>query len=145
MKRVIAIFDNESAEPAGSALRQIGISEIVAVPVIREPAFRSGIGTRNGKIHRQSQPPSLPEDREDGREKVAGREKTDDDGYSSPEGFVPGTMILVAVPDEMVFPVIRTLTGVNQRGTGGNGEIVICPMVSILEIGNGENDGSALL
>lgn len=145
MKNIIAIIRNECVEPSRSALEQIGVRGVAFLQVMWQK--RQGWGTGISPLgdrghltnpdrlrHRHTTPP--------GPNSTVSADAPDTE--SLPE-FLPKTMLIMAVIDEDVLPVIQALVRINQSGYPGDGRIFVCPMVTTIGIGTGKSGDTPVL
>lgn len=76
-----------------------------------------------------------------------GRQKGHTEIYRGAEyavSFLPKLKIEVAVPSELVDPVIEAITASARTGQIGDGKIFVTPLEKAVRIRTGETDGDAL-
>lgn len=142
MKKIIAIIRNECVEQSRSALEKIGINGVVVLHVRAQSHQKSGIcdphsekSMRKGDticpVHRQG----MKIDTENTRHSLY---------IESELEFLPKTMLIMAVTDEKVHPVVHALIQLHLNIRHGDGAIFVCPMVTAIGIGTGNHGDKAL-
>ncbi len=134
MKKIIAIIRNECVGPSRSALETIGIWRIAVLAVmwqkrqnrrIARSSLESWRGTNNDRFGPVRKVPSGTD--------VSDHEVQKTEPSSS---FLPRSMLVMAVADTDVLPVIRALAGTARAGCHNEGRIYVCPIVTAVGIGS---------
>jgi len=76
-----------------------------------------------------------------------GRQKGHTEIYRGTEyrvNFLPKMKIEIALPDELVEPVVETIQETAKTGKIGDGKIFVLDLQSALRIRTGERDGAAI-
>jgi len=66
------------------------------------------------------------------------------DGYEIDIVFIPKVKIEVAVPDNMVEPVLAVISEKSKTGSVGDGKIFITPLDDIVRVRTGEHGSAAI-
>ena len=123
MKEVIAIIRMNRMNQTKRALSDAGISSMTA---------REVLGRGKGIVDLD-----LLEGAELGYEEAISR-------LGQTDRLIPKRMILITLPDNLVQTAVKTIIGVNQTHTSGDGKIFVLPSMDSIRIRTGEFGASVL-
>jgi nitrogen regulatory protein PII len=134
MKTLIVIIRNECVESLRSELETMGIRELAVLDVMCQKQQAGGTGKsplnstwRTTNRNRPGQWRVVPSVPDNNRREDSGMTRM------SP-AFFPRSMLIMAVADATVIPVIRALAETSRAGCRNDGGIFVCPMVTSMGI-----------
>jgi nitrogen regulatory protein PII 2 len=123
MKDIFAIVRMNKMNQTKRALSEVGISSITA---------RDALGRGKGLVDIQ-----LLEGAEKGYEEAISQ-------LGQTQRMIPKRALIIAVPDELVDKVVKTIIRVNRTGKSGDGKIFVMPCLDAIRVRTGEH-GDAVL